>query len=85
MPLFIPSLIILGTFLIITNKEIINYNLLKIITFVFGTFIIIASEILLDLSSKKLLANFLLYSSPFFLLLVNWILLNYVLKKENKK
>ena len=71
--------------MIITNKEIINYNLLKIITFVFGTFIIIASEILLDLSSKKLLANFLLYSSPFFLLLVNWILLNYVLKKENKK
>ena len=85
MPLFIPSLIILGTFLIITNKEIINYNLLKLITFVFGTLLIVASEILLDLSAKSLTANFVLYLSPFFLLLVNWILLNYYLSKENKK
>lgn len=85
MPLFIPSLIILGTFLIITNKEIINYNLLKLITFVFGTLLIIASEILLDLSAKSLTANFVLYLSPLFLLLVNWILLNYYLSKENKK
>ena len=85
MPLFIPSLIILGTFLIITNKEIINYNLLKLLTFIFGTLLIIASEILLDLSSKNLTANFILYLSPFFLLLVNWILLNYYLSKENKK
>jgi lipopolysaccharide export LptBFGC system permease protein LptF len=85
MPLFIPSLIILGTFLIITNKEIINYNLLKLITFVFGTLLIVASEILLDLSAKNLTANFVLYLSPFFLLLVNWILLNYYLSKENKK
>jgi lipopolysaccharide export LptBFGC system permease protein LptF len=84
MPLFIPSLIILGTFLIITSKEIINYNLLKLITFVLGTFLIVASEILLDLSSKNLIANYFLYLSPFFLLLVNWILLNYFLKKENK-
>jgi len=85
MPLFIPSLIILGSFLIITNKEIINYNLLKIIIFIFGIFLIVISEILLDLSSKKLQANFLLYLAPFFLLLVNWILLNYFLNKENIK
>ena len=85
MPLFIPSLIILGTFLIITNKEIINYNLLKLLTFIFGTLLIIASEILLDLSSKNLTANFVLYLSPFFLFLVNWILLNYHLNNENKK
>jgi lipopolysaccharide export system permease protein len=84
MPLFIPSLIILGSFLVITNKEIINYNSLKLITFVYGTFLIITSEILLDLSSKNLLANFILYLAPFFLLLVNWILLNYILNKENK-
>jgi lipopolysaccharide export system permease protein len=85
MPLFIPSLIIIGTFLIITNKEIINNNLLKLITFVFGILLIIASEILLDLSSKYYKANFILYLSPFFLLLVNWLLLNYYLNKENKK
>jgi lipopolysaccharide export system permease protein len=85
MPLFIPSLIILGSFLIITNKEIINYTLLKIIAFISGTFLIIMSEILLDLSSKKIQANVLLYLAPFFLLLVNLALLNYFLNKENKK
>jgi len=85
MPLFIPSLIILGLFLIISNKEIINYNLLKITTFFSGTILIITSEILVDLSSKKIHANLILYLAPFFLLLVNWTLLNYYLNKENKK
>lgn len=85
MPLFIPSLIILGSFLIITNKEIINYSLLKIIAFISGAFLIIMSEILLDLSSKKIQANLLLYLAPFFFLLVNFALLNYFLNKENKK
>jgi lipopolysaccharide export LptBFGC system permease protein LptF len=85
MPLFIPCLVILASFLTITNKEIINYNLLKIIIFFFGVFLIIISEILLDLSSKRLQASLLLYLTPFFLLLVNWILLNYFLNNENKK
>jgi hypothetical protein len=85
MPLFIPSLIILGSFLIITNKEIINYTLLKIITFISGVFLIIMSEILLDLSSKKIQANVLLYLAPFFLFIVSLALLNYFLSKENKK
>ena len=71
--------------MIITNKEIINYNLLKLITFIYGTLLIIASEILLDLSSKNLTANFILYLFPFFLLLLNWIILNYHLNKENKE
>ena len=84
MPLFIPSLIILGLFLIITNKEIINYNYLKLIIFITGILIIIASEILLDLSSKHFWANLVLYLSPFFFLLLNWILLNYILNRENK-
>ena len=85
MPLFIPCLVILASFLIITNQEIINYNLLKIIIFFFGVFLIIISEILLDLSSKKLQASLLLYLSPLFLHLLNWILLNYFLNNENKK
>ncbi len=33
MPLFIPSLVLLACFLIITNKEIINNNFLKLISF----------------------------------------------------
>jgi len=85
MPLFIPSLILVACFLTITNKEIINYNLLKIITFIYGVCLVIFCEILLDLSSKKILGSFFLYLAPFALILINWSLLNYLLNKESKK
>ena len=85
MPLFIPSLILLACFLIITNKEVINNNFLKIIIFSYGITIIIISEILLDFSSKKLYASLLLYVAPFLFFLINWVLLNYFLNRENIK
>jgi len=85
MPLFIPSLILLACFLIITNKEFINNNLLKVIIFTYGIIIIIISEILLDLSSKRILASLFLYFTPFFFLIINWTLLNYFLNRENIK
>jgi lipopolysaccharide export LptBFGC system permease protein LptF len=85
MPLFIPSLIFLACFLIITNKEVINNNFLKMIIFAYGIVIIIISEILLDLSSKILYASLFLYVAPFLFLIINWILLNYFLNKENIK
>jgi hypothetical protein len=85
MPLFIPSLVLLACFLIITNKEVINNNFLKIIIFAYGITIIIISEILLDLSSKKLYASLFLYVTPFLFLIINWVLLNYFLNRENIK
>jgi len=85
MPLFIPSLVLLACFLIITNKEVVNYNVLKIIIFTSGFGTIILSEILLDLSSKKLYASLILYVAPLIFFLINWILLNYFLNKENTK
>ena len=85
MPLFIPSLVLLACFLIITNKEVINNNLLKIIIFTYGITIIIISEILLDLSSKKISASVYLYVAPFLFLIINWFLLSYFLKSENIK
>jgi lipopolysaccharide export LptBFGC system permease protein LptF len=85
MPLFIPSLVLLGCFLIITNKEIINNNLLKIIIFAYGMAIIIIGEILLDLSSKNIYVSLFLYVSPFLFLIINWVLLNYFLNRENIK
>jgi lipopolysaccharide export LptBFGC system permease protein LptF len=85
MPLFIPSLVFLACFLIITNKEVINNNFLKIIIFTYGITIIIISEILLDLSSKKIYASLFLYASPILFLIINWILLNYFLNRENIK
>ena len=85
MPLFIPALILLTCSLIITNKEIINNNLLKLLVFTYGITIIIISEILLDFSSKKIYASFFFYTAPLLFLIINWILLNYFLYKENIK
>jgi lipopolysaccharide export system permease protein len=85
MPLFIPALILLTCSLIITNKEIINNNLLKLLVFTYGITIIIISEILLNFSSKKIYASLFLYTAPLLFLIINWILLNYFLDKENTK
>ena len=85
MPLFIPALILLTCSLIITNKEIINNNLLKLLVFTYGITIIIISEILLDFSSKKIYASLFFYTAPLLFFIINWILLNYFLYKENIK
>ena len=85
MPLFIPALILLTCSLIITNKEIINNNLLKLLVFTYGIAIIIISEILLEFSSKKISASLLLYTAPLLFLVINWILLNYFLNRENMR
>ena len=85
MPLFMPALILLTCSLIITNKEIINNNLLKLLVFTYGITIIIISEILLDFSSKKIYASFFFYTAPLLFLIINWILLNYFLNRENIK
>ena len=85
MPLFIPSLVLLACLLIITNKEIINNNFIKLIIFSYGILIIIISEILLDFSSKNINWSLFLYVSPILFLIINWLLLNYFLKRENIK
>ena len=85
MPLFIPSLVLLVCFLFATNKESINNSLLKIIIFTYGIFIIIGSEILLELCSKEIYASIFLYVAPLLFLIINWALLNYLLNKKNSK
>jgi lipopolysaccharide export system permease protein len=85
MPLFIPSLVLLACLLIITNKEIINNNFIKLIIFSYGILIIIISEILLDLSSKNINLILFLYAAPVLFLIINWLLLNYFLNRENIK
>jgi lipopolysaccharide export LptBFGC system permease protein LptF len=85
MPLFIPSLVLLACLLIITNKEIINNNFIKLIIFSYGILIIIISEILLNFSSKNVNSSLFLYVAPIFFLLINWLLLNYFLNRENIK
>jgi lipopolysaccharide export LptBFGC system permease protein LptF len=84
-PLFIPSLVILACFLMSINREFINKTIFKIIIFSIGILIIVIGEILLNLSSKKNIANILLYIAPFFFLITNWFILNYFTKHENSK
>jgi hypothetical protein len=85
MPLFIPSLVLVACLLIITSKEIVNNNLLKVIVFTYGIIIIITSEVLLDLTSKKIDASLFLYCAPFLFLIINWVVLNSFLNRENIK
>ena len=81
-PLFIPSLVMLGFFLLGVNKEFLNYFIIKIIIFTVGISIIIFSEILLNLSIKNIYINFFLYSAPFFLFIINWLILSHILKYQ---
>jgi lipopolysaccharide export LptBFGC system permease protein LptF len=85
MPLFIPSLVLLACLLIITNKEIINNNFIKLIIISYGITIIVISEILLDFSSKNINSSLFLYVAPILFLIINWLLLNYFLNRENIK
>ena len=85
MPLFIPSLVLLACLLIITNKEIINNNFIKLIIFSYGILIIIISEILLDFSSKNINSSLFLYVAPIIFFIINWLLLNFFLNRENIK
>ena len=79
-PLFIPSLVLLGFFLLSANREFLNYFILKIIIFTAGILIIIFSEILLNLSIKNIYINFFLYSGPLFFFIINWLLLKHTLR-----
>jgi len=85
MPLFIPSLILLASLLVITNKEVINNNLRKIIIFAYGIAIITISEILSNFSSKNINWSLFFYIAPILFLIINWFLLNYFLNRENIK
>ena len=84
-PLFIPSIIVLSFFLIITNKEKVNFFILRGLIFILGISTVIFADILVDFSSKNIKANIFLYIVPFLLFLINLFFLNRLLKNENIK
>lgn len=84
-PLFIPSLVLLACSLISINREFINKTFFKITIFFLGVLIIVIGEILLNVSSKKIIANIILFVAPFFFFITNWLVLNYFTKYENSK
>ncbi len=84
-PLLIPSLVILSCLLMVTNKEFINKIAIKTIIFLAGIFILLTTEILLDLSSKKInITLYFFYITPFFFLIINKLILNYFIDYKKK-
>jgi len=81
-PLFIPFVAFLCCFLLYTNNEKINLTRLKIFIFSLSTILIIFIEILIGLSTKNYLLQFLFYMLPFIGTVFAFYLLKNFLKKE---
>jgi len=83
-PLYIPVLSIAAIFIITTSKENPNYQRWRLITFLFGFFIILFSETTIRLISKNLIENILLFLIPLFLLLLSYSFLSLKFNKFKK-
>ena len=84
-PFLVPSLVILACLLMVINKEFINKIAIKIIIFLTGILILLTSEILLNLSSKKInITLYFFYFTPFFFLIINKSILNYFINYKKK-
>ena len=84
-PLYIPVLILVSLFLILTSKENIQYNKNKYVIFFVGLSIIILSETSLGYLSNNLTKNILLSTIPLILVLIFYLFLIYNLKLPNRK
>ena len=84
-PFLVPSLVILSCLLMVANKEFINKMAIKIIIFLAGILILLTSDILLNLSSKKInITLYFFYFTPFFFLVINKCILNYFINYKKK-
>lgn len=72
-PLYYISLAICSGFLILLSKENLNYRTNKSYIFLFGTFILILSELTTSLSGKDLLYFKLSLTTPFIMILSQYI------------
>jgi len=84
-PLYIPVLILVSLFLILTSKENLKYNKNKYVIFFAGLGIIILSEISLGYLSNNLTKNILISTVPLFLILIIHLIFIYKLKLPNRK
>lgn len=84
-PLFIPLIAILSCFILHTNNEKINSNRLKVVIFSLGTVILIFSDILINLSIKKIFFSYILYISPLLFGYLLFFSLKIFLLNEAKK
>jgi lipopolysaccharide export system permease protein len=69
-PFYIPILMIVPYFLILSSKERKNYSKLKITTFLIGIVVIIFSEGIIRFVSQELINNLIIFISPLIILLI---------------
>ena len=85
-PIYIPILMLIPYFLILSSKENSNYSKLKLLTFLTGVMTIIFSETTIRFISFELIKNSLLLVSPFlifvFLYLIFFFKLTFNFKKQ---
>ena len=84
-PLYIPSLILISLFLILTSKENLKYSKNKYVIFLVGLSIIILSESSLGYLSNDLTKNISISILPLILTLFAYVIFLYKLKLSNKK
>ena len=69
-PLYIPVIVLIALFIIITSKENINYNKYKLLIYLIGFFLIIFSETTLRFVGDTLIENFKLVITPLIFLII---------------
>jgi len=84
-PLYLPVLILVSLFLILTSKENLKYNKNKYIIYFVGLSIIILSESSLGYLSDNLTKNISISIIPLFLVLIIYFIFIYKLKLSNRK
>ena len=74
-PLYVPLLSIISLFLLISSKENLNYQKLRVFTFLLGFIIIIFSETTIRLISKNIISNFSIALIPIILMFFSYFFL----------
>ncbi len=69
-PLYIPILMLIPYLLILSSKESLKYNKIKLFTFITGISVLIFSETTIRFISEELLKNSLLITMPFIIFLI---------------
>jgi len=69
-PLYIPVIVLIALFIVITSKENINYNKYKLLIYLIGFFLIIFSETTLRFVGDTLIENFKLVIMPLIFLII---------------
>ena len=83
-PLYIPILMLIPYFLILSSKEKKNYSKLKLITFLFGVLIIILSEGIIKFVSIELTKSIFIFITPLIILLTLYLIFLFKLHFRNQ-